>query len=232
MTIHARRHSPRVKLDGILSHLFWKGENSGVVLDVSDKGCVSKQLRRFGSDRCRFRFSSGGSEGKGSVAWSDESRTTGGLSFGSVPEEIGNQVTAWIDQSRQAPERVRESGLRAKEMKFRSIGSAEAKPTSGIEDLDQVDPSFPPVVPSVGGPTAKRTGFHSEHLNLPATQFRKAPSMFSSAATSTEEYEFSSRADHPKARRITIALPLNAMSPIGQRPRLRHTPTRAKRGSR
>lgn len=104
MTIQARRHSPRVRLNETIWINFGPGFG-GVVLDVSEGGLQFKThfpFRKSGSIKVGLEFSEG-SDAVGDLVWTDESCTTGGLRFRSVPQEIHDQIRAWLDQSREMP---------------------------------------------------------------------------------------------------------------------------------
>jgi len=106
MTIHARRHSPRVRLNETAYINF--GSGRGTILDVSEGGLQFTTPSRFQfqqSESVKFRFTRGhGSEVLADLVWTDESRTAGGLRFQSVPREMRDQIRAWIDQPRESAE--------------------------------------------------------------------------------------------------------------------------------
>ena len=99
MSIEARRHSPRVKLNESACINFGLG-NQGVVLDVSEGGL------RFQSDspvqageQISFSFTNDHrSEAAAELAWSNESGEISGLRFTNLPPELYKQIRAWMDQ--------------------------------------------------------------------------------------------------------------------------------------
>jgi len=99
MSIEARRHSPRVLLTETAYVNFGSG-NRGVILDISEGGLRFKTNTPVDkSDSVRFWLAlSRRSEGAAQVAWTDESRTTGGLRFTTVPPEIRQQIRDWIER--------------------------------------------------------------------------------------------------------------------------------------
>ncbi len=99
MSIEARRHSPRVLLTETAYVNFGSG-NRGVILDISEGGLRFKTNTPVDkSDSVRFWLAlSRRSEGAAQVAWTDESRTTGGLRFTTVPPEVRQQIRDWIER--------------------------------------------------------------------------------------------------------------------------------------
>src|SRR5580698_3604146 len=82
MTIQARRHNPRVFVNGT-TYLNFSSGAGGVVLDISQGGLrfkTSSPLRNAESVDFRFTFSDGG-ELIADLAWTDDSRTVGALQF-------------------------------------------------------------------------------------------------------------------------------------------------------
>jgi hypothetical protein len=119
MTIEARRHSPRVSLKEIAYVNFGPG-NRGVILDVSEGGLRFKTASPLGKgDTIRFGISQNErTEGTAQLAWADESRTTGGLRFTTVPAEIREQIRKWVERG-EAEDPVRaatEKALREEEI--------------------------------------------------------------------------------------------------------------------
>jgi hypothetical protein len=102
MPIQARRHNPRVKLHETAYINFGSG-NRGVILDVSEGGLRFKTASPLikGADPVRFWLTSFSrrTEGAAAVAWTDESRTVGGLRFTNLPPDIREQVRLWLDRS-------------------------------------------------------------------------------------------------------------------------------------
>jgi hypothetical protein len=99
MTIHARRHSPRFRLNETVPLNFGAG-NCGVVLDVSHGGLRFKTTSPLQkSESIKFYLtSSKRSEIVADLAWADASRTTGGLHFRTVFPDIHDLIRAWLDQ--------------------------------------------------------------------------------------------------------------------------------------
>jgi TPR repeat protein len=97
MPIQARRHSPRVKpIEN--AHINFGAGNRGVVLDVSEGGLRFKSSSPLEpSDPIHFSLTfNSRTEGAAALAWSDESRTTGGLRFTSLPTECRDQIRTWV----------------------------------------------------------------------------------------------------------------------------------------
>lgn len=98
MAIQARRHSPRTKLNGTSPIKFYSG-TTGVVLDVSEGGLrfetaaplETKQALRF------WLGSEHPTEGTADVAWSNDSKTIGGLRFENLSPDMRLQIRNWID---------------------------------------------------------------------------------------------------------------------------------------
>jgi hypothetical protein len=100
MSIEARRRTPRVPLRETAYVNFGSG-NRGIILDVSEGGLRFKTNAPIDkSDSVRFWLTlSRNSEGAAQVAWTDESRTSGGLRFTTVPPEIREQIRDWIERA-------------------------------------------------------------------------------------------------------------------------------------
>jgi hypothetical protein len=107
MTIQARRHNPRVCLNGT-TYLNFSSGTSGVVLDVSQGGLRFKTSSPLPNAKLAdFRFTySGGGELLADLAWTDESRTVGALRFKSTSPEVHDQIRAWLGQSRETPRKT------------------------------------------------------------------------------------------------------------------------------
>ena len=103
-TVEARRHNPRVSLHETAYINFGSG-NRGVIVNVSEGGLRFKTATPLvPADSVRFWLTfSRRAEGIADLAWSDESRTTGGLRFKEVPEEIRQQIREWIDRGESEP---------------------------------------------------------------------------------------------------------------------------------
>jgi hypothetical protein len=104
MAIEARRHSPRYTLSETAYVNFGSGTR-GVILDVSEGGLRFKTAAPLDrTDPVRFWLTfSRRNEGEAHVAWTDESRTTGGLRFTAVPPEIRQQLREWMDHASSEP---------------------------------------------------------------------------------------------------------------------------------
>ena len=100
MSIYARRHSPRFPLNETIPLNFGAG-NSGVALDLSEGGLRFKVTSPFQkSESIKFCLTSSlRSEIVADLAWTDASRTTGGLRFRSVSPEIHNETRTWFDHA-------------------------------------------------------------------------------------------------------------------------------------
>lgn len=103
-TVEARRHNPRVSLNETAYINFGSG-NRGVIVNVSEGGLRFKTATPLApADSVRFWLTfSRRAEGVADLAWSDESRTTGGLRFKEVPDEIYQQIREWIDRGESEP---------------------------------------------------------------------------------------------------------------------------------
>lgn len=104
MTIQARRHSPRFALYET-EYVNLGSGTRGLILDVSEGGLRFKTAAPF-TEPPQIRFWLGSSrdlEGEGSLAWTDESRTVGGLRFKAVPREMRRQLRAWIENAEAEP---------------------------------------------------------------------------------------------------------------------------------
>jgi hypothetical protein len=100
MTIHARRHSPRFRLNEE-AYIKLGSENSALVTDVSEAGLgfkVSSPLHDSGS--INFRVTSGESEAVADLVWIDDTHLIGGIRFKDLPRDMRDQIRAWIDHSR------------------------------------------------------------------------------------------------------------------------------------
>ena len=92
-----RRVSKRKLLDR-LTYIDIAGGNGGVVTDVSEGGLgfrVIAPIEKAAAVRFVLSGHSTGIEGAGNVAWIDDSRKIGGLTFTEFPEEIREQVRNW-----------------------------------------------------------------------------------------------------------------------------------------
>lgn len=100
MAIQTRRHRPRIHLNEA-AHLNFLAGNRAVIVDVSEGGLRFKTSSPLTSgDFSQYRFAfSGGGEMLADLAWTDESRTTGGLKFRSVSPEVRRQTRVWFEQS-------------------------------------------------------------------------------------------------------------------------------------
>jgi hypothetical protein len=98
MAIQARRHNPRTKLNGTSPIKFYSG-TTGVVLDVSEGGLRFETSVPVDA-KASMRFWLGSehpTEGTGEVAWSNDTKTLGGLHFESLSPEMRLQIRNWID---------------------------------------------------------------------------------------------------------------------------------------
>jgi PilZ domain len=98
MAIEARRHNPRTKLNGTSPIKFYSG-TTGVVLDVSEGGLRFETSVPLDA-KASVRFWLGSehpTEGTGEVAWSNDTKTIGGLHFESLSPEMRLQIRNWID---------------------------------------------------------------------------------------------------------------------------------------
>jgi hypothetical protein len=108
MAIYARRHNPRFRLKEVAYINFAPGSRA-LVFDVCEAGLRFKTSDPLPQcESIKFSLASGEeSEATADLTWIDESRTTGGLSFKSVPPGVTGQIRAWIDHSRELPQTFR-----------------------------------------------------------------------------------------------------------------------------
>jgi hypothetical protein len=101
-----RRQSPRRKLDH-LAYINLPAANGGIVLDVSEGGLSFHSVAPVEpAGAVIFRLAVGGIrdiEGIASVAWTDETRKSGGLRFTDLPSEIRTQIQIWLDEADAPP---------------------------------------------------------------------------------------------------------------------------------
>lgn len=130
MAIQTRRHKPRVRLNETAYLNFLSGIR-GVVVDVSEGGLrfkTSSPLKSGESSKFRFTFSGGG-EVVADLAWTDEARTTGGLSFESLSSEVRQQTRTWTEQSWETSRKSR--GL-AEPTAAVALGGPKVKPSNPV----------------------------------------------------------------------------------------------------
>lgn len=101
-----RRQSPRRKLDH-LAYINLPAANGGIVLDVSEGGLSFHSVAPVEPARAViFRLAVGGIrdiEGIASVAWTDETRKSGGLRFTDLPSGIRGQIQGWLEEADVPP---------------------------------------------------------------------------------------------------------------------------------
>jgi hypothetical protein len=100
-----RRKSPRTKVEA-LAYINFEPNNGGIVLNVSEEGLgfhAVTPVQQTGT--LHFWFSAEGHrvEAAGELAWTDETRKTGGLRFAVLPAEVREQVRVWMDQCTMVP---------------------------------------------------------------------------------------------------------------------------------
>ncbi len=108
MTVRARRHAPRACLDET-GYLEFASGVRGTITDVSDGGLrftTSSPLKKQDSQNYNFTFNRGG-ELTAYLAWTDETRTVGGLCFQTLSGNAHNQIRAWLEQSWETRRRIR-----------------------------------------------------------------------------------------------------------------------------
>lgn len=144
MTIEARRHRPRVRL-GETAYINFASGICGVILDVSEGGLGFKTSAPVeASESAKFWLTfDHRSEALAEVAWTDPSRTTGGLRFITVPSEVLEQIRTWLDRPEEAS--------RSRSLPFvlpAQIRVAAPIPLSAPRGEQTVQPERPaPVVP-------------------------------------------------------------------------------------
>ena len=110
MAIQARRHNPRTKLNGTSPIKFYSG-TTGVVLDVSEGGLRFETAAPLDA-KASVRFWLGSehpTEGTADVAWSNDTKTIGGLHFESLSPEMRLQIRNWIDGLETLPSAARKT---------------------------------------------------------------------------------------------------------------------------
>src|SRR5690348_7239790 len=125
-----RRRSPRISL-GALAYITLESNSGGIVLNISDEGLCFHTIAPVGqSDTIRFWFSANGKqiEANGQLAWTDETRKTGGLRFNALSAEARQQIRNWIGQSLEPHASARQA--------------APALPSHGVRpDVNRVEKS-------------------------------------------------------------------------------------------
>jgi hypothetical protein len=101
-----RRQSPRRKLDH-LAYINLPAANGGRVLDVSEGGLSFHSVAPIEpAGAVIFRLAVGGIrdiEGIATVAWTDETRKSGGLRFTDLPSGIRGQIQGWLEEADVPP---------------------------------------------------------------------------------------------------------------------------------
>jgi len=96
-----RRHSPRIKPEGLL-YLKLGPENGGIILDLCEGGlCFRVVAPVEAGEPLTFSLSLAPAKrfrATGELAWTDQSRKTGGLHFTSLPATARHQLKAWLEQ--------------------------------------------------------------------------------------------------------------------------------------
>jgi hypothetical protein len=108
MAIYARRHNPRFRLKEV-AYVNFAPESRALVFDVCEAGLRFKTSNPLPQcESIKFSLASGEEgEATADLTWTDESRTSGGLSFKSVPMGVTGRIRAWIDHSRELPQTFR-----------------------------------------------------------------------------------------------------------------------------
>ena len=199
MTIYARRHNPRFRLNEA-AYIQLEPENSASVVDICEAGLRFKASSPLLYARSfKFRLASGNSEATADLMWIDDSRTTGGVRFKILPSEILAQIRVWIDESRDF------EGLPRK-----------APPASTVVTIaDRISPSAlsptaPEAEPKLHQASADLASEITQGLNVsPApgaisgSRTRSLP-IFPSAATALSEQQTGSRPSS-SGRRLALA---------------------------
>jgi hypothetical protein len=161
MTVYARRHNPRFRLTEP-AYVTVGSEKSALVIDICVAGLrfkTSSPSQDSGS--VRFRLTSGESEGTGDIVWLDDARTTGGVRFKTVPSEIRDQMSAWIEQSRRG---AAEAPPKAPSVS--TVDPHERESVAGV--LESVAPVIEPRR-AASTPTADHESKATESVNVAAT---------------------------------------------------------------
>jgi hypothetical protein len=135
MMPHERRLSTR-KTPDYIAYISLPSDNGGIVIDVSEGGLAFHAVAPVEMDGpIHFRFGMDSSErvkAAGELAWKDESGKTCGVRFTELPDEVREQIRAWIGQSKLG------ANSRAKASAFdipaaRPVFEAIAAPISNAE---------------------------------------------------------------------------------------------------
>lgn len=95
-----RRNHARKKADALL-YVGLGEDNGGIVLNLGEDGLefhAAMGLQQNHYPRIRFQLPLSGrwAEAAGEIAWANESRTSAGLKFASLPEEAREEIRDWI----------------------------------------------------------------------------------------------------------------------------------------
>jgi hypothetical protein len=221
MSIEARRHSPRISLNETAYVNFAPGIR-GLILDISEGGLRFKTSSPIStSDSVRFWLPlSQRTEGTAQLAWTDSSRTTGGLRFTTVPLAIRTQIRDWIEgggtsdpttratvaallaEEEAAQAWVNEPGSRA-EARAKHLAGFDVAGASEAADEDIESAVSYPAQFSPPSREKIRAGdlFHKPRPSLIAED--KSMSMFPFESTATGGYTLTSP---PKSSRFAVGV--------------------------
>jgi hypothetical protein len=187
MAIEARRHNPRTKLNGTSPIKFASG-TTGVVLDVSEGGLRFETAAPLNTkEPVRFWLGSEHpTEGTADVAWSNDTKTVGGLHFEKLSPDMRLQIRNWIDGLEALPSAGR------KTMAANAGAAATAAPVASRAAAPRVGTVV--VAPSDGA--SKVALNESATAEIPATEIQEVQTVktpatealhnsFSSLSTST-----------------------------------------------
>ncbi len=97
-----RRETPRLTAEN-LAYIHLEPDSGAIVLNVSDGGlCFHAVAPLHQTGAIRFWFSLRSDqriEALGEIAWTDDSKKTGGLRFTSLPAGAREQISKWVSQS-------------------------------------------------------------------------------------------------------------------------------------
>jgi len=195
MAIQTRRHKPRVQVIEA-AHLNFLSGIRGVVVDVSEGGLRFKTSSPLKNDEfSQFRFTfSGGGEVIADLAWTDESRTMGGLSFKSLSPQARQQTRAWFEQSWRTSRRSR--GF-AEPAMASALSEPAAKPESAVFTEIQ----------SVAQTKRKAAASRFESVRMKPDGMENHLSMFQRGTTSARgDFAGSAHPSHGKRKLAILAL--------------------------
>ncbi len=109
-----RRRSPRIKPDGLI-YLKLGSENGGIILDLCERGLSFRMVAPVELDQpLSFSLALAPAErfrATGELAWTDQTRKTGGLQFTSLPSNARGLLQNWLDQHALPESKITEAAV-------------------------------------------------------------------------------------------------------------------------